>query len=370
MSRLFALALAVAWTAPAIASDTIPLGPPVATLKQVQQHPSDEKVFGKFLRGKIREIGRLSDENLDAAEQKLNELSAAIDMVELADKAKDAQEKARLTIRLYRDDFQLQRLTLADAEKALLEAPDDAAAFRRWSNKVGGEVGGTAYSRPDEAENRFAAAKAFIAKVREAAKEQATKKNIEELTAEDGLFSQLKSAIDKGREYSALVGKDAAPLVAKAWVNGTPLTDADLKGKVVLLDFWAIWCGPCINTFPHLREWNAKYADKGLVMIGMTSFYEYKWDDAEGYCARAAKDEEITPEQELSMLEKFANYYQLKHRFAVNERDNRELAEYYGVSGIPHVVVIDRQGKVRMIRVGSGKQNAEDIGNLLAELLK
>jgi thiol-disulfide isomerase/thioredoxin len=172
----------------------------------------------------------------------------------------------------------------------------------------------------------------------------------------------------------SFAGSQAAPEFATGldWINtgGKPLTLASLKGKVVLLDFWAIWCGPCIATFPHLREWNEKYGDKGLVMVGVTSYYDYKWDDAAGYCARAGTGEDVTPEQELAMLEKFASYYHLKHRFAVNERDNRELSEYYGVSGIPHVVVIDQQGKVRMIRVGSGKQNADDISKLLAELLK
>ena len=71
------------------------------------------------------------------------------------------------------------------------------------------------------------------------------------------------------------------PLAVKNWVNGTQLTDADRKGKVVLLDFWAVWCGPCIATFPHLREWNEKYADKGLVVIGLThKDYGFVWDEA------------------------------------------------------------------------------------------
>jgi hypothetical protein len=58
-----------------------------------------------------------------------------------------------------------------------------------------------------------------------------------------------------------------------------------------------------------------------------------------------------------------------KHRFGIQEEGDT-LSDYYGVSGIPHVVVLDKEGKVRMIRVGSGKQNAEDIDHLLAELLK
>ena len=60
-------------------------------------------------------------------------------------------------------------------------------------------------------------------------------------------------------------------------------------------------------------------------------------------------------------------YALIEHRFGI-QGDN-DTSEFYGVTGIPHVVVIDQQGKVRMMRVGSGDKNAQDIGGLLAELL-
>ena len=66
------------------------------------------------------------------------------------------------------------------------------------------------------------------------------------------------------------------------------------------------------------------------------------------------------------MLEKFAGQHQLHHRFAV-QKDNG-ASEYYAVTGIPHVVVIDRFGKIRLIRVGSGDKNAHDIGEMLEKL--
>jgi peroxiredoxin len=68
------------------------------------------------------------------------------------------------------------------------------------------------------------------------------------------------------------------------------------------------------------------------------------------------------------MLVHFAESYDLKHRFALES--NRSLSEYYGVTGIPHVVVIDREGKIRLMKVGSGEANAKEIGDLLADLLK
>jgi len=99
----------------------------------------------------------------------------------------------------------------------------------------------------------------------------------------------------------------------------------------------------------------------------LTRYYDWDWDNDMGYAAKA--EDKVSGEQEQEMLKKFAAYYHLKHRFAIQEEGDT-LDEYYGVSGIPHVVVLDKEGKVRMIRVGSGKQNAEDLDKLLAELLK
>jgi thiol-disulfide isomerase/thioredoxin len=178
-------------------------------------------------------------------------------------------------------------------------------------------------------------------------------------------IKQFEGRIASAEKLKALVGKDAAPLAVEAWVNGKPLTDADLKGKVVLLDFWAVWCGPCIATFPHLREWNDKYADKGLVIVGLTSYYKFKWNEEAKRAQRST--EEVSHEDEQAMLVKFAEMHSLKHRFAI--QDGRSMSEYYAVSGIPHVVVIDQQGKIQMIKVGSGEKNAQAIDELLKKLL-
>ena len=53
------------------------------------------------------------------------------------------------------------------------------------------------------------------------------------------------------------------------WLNTDPLDLESLEGKVVLLDFWATWCGPCIASIPKMNELHRKYADKGLVIIGV-----------------------------------------------------------------------------------------------------
>ena len=55
------------------------------------------------------------------------------------------------------------------------------------------------------------------------------------------------------------------------WINSDPLTMEELRGKVVLIDFWTYTCVNCIRTLPYLKEWHAKYADKGLVIVGVHS---------------------------------------------------------------------------------------------------
>jgi len=143
------------------------------------------------------------------------------------------------------------------------------------------------------------------------------------------------------------------------------LTDGDLKGKVVVLDFWAVWCGPCTANFPHLREWNEKYAGKGLVMIGLTGYDNYDRDEKADKATRS--DAKVAPEKEQAMLVKFAAQHKLTHRFGVPKGD--ALSKFYGVTGIPWVVVIDRERVVRLIRVGSGEANAKAVGDLLESLL-
>ena len=76
----------------------------------------------------------------------------------------------------------------------------------------------------------------------------------------------------------------AGPLAAEVggiakWINSKPLTIGELRGKVVLVDFWTYTCVNCIRTFPFLRDWNNRYADSGLVILGIhTPEFEFEKD--------------------------------------------------------------------------------------------
>ena len=69
-------------------------------------------------------------------------------------------------------------------------------------------------------------------------------------------------------DHAALEGKPMPSLDVTGWINGQ-VKPGDLKGKVVLIDFYATWCGPCMAAIPHNNEMFGKYSSKGLVVIGV-----------------------------------------------------------------------------------------------------
>ena len=88
---------------------------------------------------------------------------------------------------------------------------------------------------------------------------------------------------------------DSVPSLAAAngWLNSPPLTPQDLKGKVVIYDFWTYSCVNCVRTLPHLKALYDRYASDGLVVIGIHS-PEFDFEKNHDNVAKAVKDLGVT----------------------------------------------------------------------------
>jgi thiol-disulfide isomerase/thioredoxin len=82
------------------------------------------------------------------------------------------------------------------------------------------------------------------------------------------------------------VGMPAPDISGQSWLNSKPLKLGDLKGKVVLVEFWTFGCFNCRNVEPYIKGWHQKYVDQGLVVIGVHSpefSYERSVTNVENY---------------------------------------------------------------------------------------
>lgn len=133
------------------------------------------------------------------------------------------------------------------------------------------------------------------------------------------------------------VGDDAPALDIAHWVKGEPVNSFE-KGKVYVVEFWATWCGPCIQNMPHLTKLQQKYKDKGLTIIGISSN------------ERKKTNEKGEPDQGLSLVKAFVEKNQDRTGYTIaldnNNTTDRRYMQAAGQSSIPAAFVVDKQGKI------------------------
>lgn len=144
--------------------------------------------------------------------------------------------------------------------------------------------------------------------------------------------------------WSGLV--HATPYANLTDLPGSPVRQIDeLHGKVVIIDFWASWCGPCRKSFPWLNQMQQKYQAQGLVILAVNE--DEQREDANAFLK------------------------QYPAEFAVLFDQQGQVAQQYQLKGMPTTLVLDRQGQLKYSHIGffesKTAQYEQDLQQLLAE---
>lgn len=180
-------------------------------------------------------------------------------------------------------------------------------------------------------------------------------------------FGTYGPRIENARNAKRLIGQPAPPLEAAAWVNGDPRPLDSLRGKVVVLDFWAIWCAPCVASFPDLKALHKEFHSEGLEIVGVTRPYNFSWDMESD--SPVGGEEPVEVDVEKDAVERFMKKHDLPFSGLLAPKPDHLFSDY-GVSGIPHIVVIDRKGVVRLMKVGHSRESATAVRVMIQRLLK
>ena len=170
------------------------------------------------------------------------------------------------------------------------------------------------------------------------------------------LQTDVIQRLKKREKHYKMLGEPAPELVkVDQWFPGQKTTLAEMKGKVIFLDFWAAWCAPCIEAFPWIKELQQDFGQDGLAILGVTRYYGY----AEGF--------PVDNSNEIEYLKRFKKTYGLPYDLVIT-KDNTTQRDF-GAASLPTAVLIDRKGIVRFVESGTSPNRLEDIRENIVKLL-
>src|SRR5688572_6076244 len=163
-----------------------------------------------------------------------------------------------------------------------------------------------------------------------------------------GFTKVLLSPFGSSAEYKSSGSAAAPELAAGDWINSEPLRLKDLRGRVVLIEFWTFGCYNCRNTLPFIKSWHDRYHVQGLTVIGIHS-------------------PETSDESKIEDLRR--EVASLGINYPVVTDNNHQTWNAYDVYAWPTIFLLDKQGRIRWMRVGEGSYDEAErlIQKLLAE---
>ena len=164
-----------------------------------------------------------------------------------------------------------------------------------------------------------------------------------------GLTKLIRISFGSTTEYKHSEAGTAPELTPGEWINSEPIRLKDLRGRVVLIEFWTFGCINCRNTLPFVKSWHNRYQDQGLTIIGVHS-------------------PEFDEERKVENLRREVTSLGI-HYAVVTDNDYQTWSAYH-VEAWPTTFLLDKQGRIRWMHVGEGGYDDAErlIQRLLAEV--